>query len=400
MSAASGRHPIDRNELIDLTRRALKIVTDKTTDMTPEERRQPAAVYTERERFEAERELVLNSPQLVGYRSELPNPGSFCTKTVMDVPVLLTRGSDGIVRAFQNVCAHRQAPVAQGCGEAERFVCPYHAWTYDNRGCFVGGPGREGFPTTMAGGVRLTELPAAEHSGFLWVGLRPDAGPLDIGAHLGDLGPELESWNIGNWAPIGEKTLDFPINWKLALDTFAENYHFATVHKDTFALFTRSNCALFDSYGPHHRLVFPMRHIGDIADQPEESWEPLHNFVVIYALFPNIVLSCTVANGEVFRVYPGTGPGHSVTYHQNATPMDLTDEATRKAADEIFEYAHSTVRDEDYVLASDIQRTMATGVRPELVFGRNEPGLHHRHAALDAALGTALGQPIAEPLGR
>lgn len=353
--------------------------------MAPAERRQPALAYASQERFERERELVLRSPQLVGYRSELPAPGSFCTKTVMDTSVLLTRGQDGRVRAFQNVCAHRQAPVASGCGQAERFTCPYHSWTYNAEGAFVGGPGREGFPTSMTG-ARLTELPAAEHSGFLWVGLQPDGGPLDMEAHLGALGPELESWNVADWASVGEKVLDFPINWKLALDTFAENYHFGTVHRDTFGVFTRSNCALFDSFGPHHRLVFPMKHITDLADKPEEEWKPLDNLVVIYALFPNIVLSITVVNGEVFRVYPGSGPGHSVTYHQNASLMDLTDEGNRVGAEAVFDYAHGTVRDEDYKLAVDIQKNMMSGVRTDLVFGRNEPGLHHRHDVLDAAL--------------
>ncbi|ETZ97660.1 rieske domain protein, partial [Mycobacterium kansasii 662] len=46
--------------------------------------------------------------------------------------MLLTRTSDGSVRAFDNVCLHRQAQVATGCGTAKRFSCPYHAWTYDN----------------------------------------------------------------------------------------------------------------------------------------------------------------------------------------------------------------------------------------------------------------------------
>ena len=186
---------------------------------------------------------------------------------------------------------------------------------------------------------------------------------------------------------MGEKVLDFPVNWKLALDTFAENYHFATVHRDTFGRIARSNCALFDSYGPHHRLVFPLRNIVELADRPEDEWEPLNHLVVIYALFPNIVLSVTVANGEVFRVYPGSGPGHSVTYHQNASPLDLSDEGVRAMAEEIFGYAHAAVRDEDYLLAGRIQENMASGARPELVFGRNEPGLHHRHAVLEAVLG-------------
>ncbi|WP_347280131.1 SRPBCC family protein [Frankia sp. CcI49] len=377
---------MDRDELVDLTRRALKTAIDKTTDMTPEEGGVAAQAYTCSEQFEKERELVRRSPQLVGYSSELPAAGSYCTKTVMDVPVLLTRGTDGAIRAFENICLHRQAPLATGCGTAERFVCPWHAWTYDAHGAFVGGPGREGFPATLGGKAQLTELPAAEHSGFLWVGLDPQAGPLDVDAHLGPLGPELASWGIGNWAPVGEKVLDAPVNWKLALDTFAESYHFATVHRDTFAQITKSNCALFDSFGRHHRLIFPMRHITDLANQPEQEWVPLNNLVLIYALFPNIVLSVTVANGEIFRVYPGERPGHSVTVHQNASTMDVSEPGMAEAARSIFEYAHDVVRDEDYALAARVQANLAAGARANLVFGRNEPGLHHRHDVLADAL--------------
>jgi len=47
---------------------------------------------------------------------------------------------------------------------------------------------------------------------------------------------------------------------------------------------------------------------------------------------------------------------------------------------------HHTVRDEDYVLATAIQANLATGVQPTLLFGRNEPGLHHRHGILATEL--------------
>ena len=382
-----GRLPIDRNELIDITRRALKIAMDKTTDMMPSERILPAAIYTSQELFDREREYVRSTPQLVGYRSELPGPGTFATKTVMDVPVLLTRDDDGVVHAFENVCLHRQAKVASGCGEAERFTCPYHAWSYSKTGKLVGVPGRDGFPTAASTGAGLKELPAVEHAGFLWVGLDPDGGPLDIAAHLGELGPELESWGLGDWNSVGEKVLDAPVNWKLALDTFGENYHFASVHQNTFALLARSNCALFDTYGPHYRLIFPLQNITELADKPESEWEPLHNFVLIYAIFPNIVLSVTFINGEIFRVYPGAKVGQSITVHQNATTLDTSDEAGRKGADDIFDYAHASVRDEDYSLAATVQANMTSGVRQQVVFGRNEPGLHHRHNSMEAAVG-------------
>jgi len=376
---------MDRDQLIDLTRRALKLARDKTTDLAPSEYTVAAADYTSADRLSRDRAMLTASPQLVGYASELPKPGTYCTKIVMGRSVLMTRVADGTVRAFDNVCLHRQSQVVSGCGSARRFACPYHAWTYDLDGKLVGVPGKEGFPQTYSGSARLAELPAAECAGFLWLALDPQAS-LDVPAHLGPLADELESWGIGGWSPLGEKVLDSPINWKLAIDTFAENYHFATVHKNTFATIARSNCAVFDAFGPHHRLVFPLNGICELEGVPEEQWDPLQNMVVIYALFPNIVISATIANGELFRVYPTDEPGRSITVHQNSTPLDLSGESVAAGAQAVFDYAHATVRDEDYRLVAGLQANLESGVRGHLVFGRNEPGLQHRHAAWSKAI--------------
>jgi len=377
---------MDRDQLIDLTRRAVKLARDKTTDLTPSEYMGEADTYTSTERLAQDKAMLMASPQLVGYASELPRPGTYCTKTVMDRSILLTRVSDGSVRAFDNVCLHRQSQITEGCGSARRLACPYHSWTYDLDGNLVGIPGKEGFPETRSRPARLTELPAAECAGFLWISLDRNA-TLDIPAFLGPLADELESWGIGRWAPLGEKVLDCPINWKLAIDTFAENYHFATVHKTTFATIARSNCTVFDSFGLHHRLVFPLNGIVDLEDVGEEQWDPLQNMVVIYALFPNIVLSATIANGELFRVYPADVPGRSITVHQNSSPLDLSDESVAAGAAAVFDYAHATVRDEDYALVQRLQANLEAGVREHLVFGRNEPGLQHRHESWLRALG-------------
>lgn len=369
---------MERDQLIDLTRRALKLARDKTTDLAPAEHRVEARAYTSAERHDLDRAMVMASPQLVGYASELPGPGAYCTKTVMGRSILLTRTADGSVKAFNNVCLHRQSQVATGCGSAKRFTCPYHAWTYDNTGRLVSLPGREGFSAVTVKADSLTELPTTEFAGFLWVALDPGAD-LDVAAHLGPLADELDSWGIGRWSPLGEKVLDCPINWKLAVDTFSENYHFATVHQQTFATIARSNCTVFDAFGPHHRLIFPLNTILALDDVPEEQWDPFQNMVVIYALFPNIVLSVTIANGELFRIYPGDRPGRSITVHQNSTPLDLSEESVATGAQAVFEYAHATVRDEDYRLVEGLQANLESGARDHLLFGRNEPGLQHRH---------------------
>lgn len=373
------------DELVDVMRRAMKLVAEHTTDLADAERLEPAAHYTDPDRFRRERALVHAAPQLVGYASELPKPGTYVVKDVMGTPVLLTRAADGKVRAFPNICRHRQAPIAAGCGSAQRLACPYHAWTYDLTGRVVGVPGDEGFSPAHSTQARLPELPAEEFAGFLWVGLDPSRG-IDVAGHLGELGPQLAAWDFGGWTPVGERRLDARVDWKLALDTFAENYHFATVHATTFARTAHSNCTVFDAFGRHHRLVFPLRSIDDARDAAEDEWVPLDRVVVIYGLYPNVVLSVTAVNGEIFRVYPGKGPGESTTYHQNAWRYPLDSDDSRASAQAVFDYAHHTVRDEDYALAARLQANLETGLSPHLVFGRNEPGLQHRHAVLAAAL--------------
>ena len=169
------------------------------------------------------------------------------------------------------------------------------------------------------------------------------------------------------------------------------------MHKTTFATIARSNCTVFDSFGPHHRLVFPLNGILDLENVPEEQWDPLQDMVVIYALFPNIVLSATIANGELFRVYPGDVPGRSITVHQNSTPLDLSEESVAAGAQAVFDYAHGTVRDEDYALVEKLQFNLASGVREHLVFGRNEPGLQHRHETWAEAISRGVPRLRAPP---
>src|SRR4051812_9598383 len=120
---------MDRDQLIDLTRRAVKLARDKTTDLTPSECMVAAETYTSNERLAQDNAMLMASPQLVGYASELPRPGTYCTKPVMGRSFLLPRSGDDPVRAFDNICLHRQSRIADGCGATRRLACPYHSWT-------------------------------------------------------------------------------------------------------------------------------------------------------------------------------------------------------------------------------------------------------------------------------
>src|SRR5262245_59713935 len=134
---------MDRDQLIDLTRRAVKLAMDKTIDLTAAEYTVAADTYTSTRRLARDKAMLMASPQLIGYASELPVPGTYCTKTVLGRSILLIRSADDTVRAFDNICLHRQSRIADGCGGARRLACPYHSWTYDLEGNLVGVPGKE-----------------------------------------------------------------------------------------------------------------------------------------------------------------------------------------------------------------------------------------------------------------
>ena len=60
--------------------------------------------------------------------------------------------------------------------------------------------------------------------------------------------------------------------------------------------------------------------------------------------------------------------------------------ATLDATLEVF---YSTVAQEDYVMGEYQQRAAQSGLLPHVIFGRNEPALHHFHHSFRKALGLA-----------
>src|SRR6201985_425513 len=65
---------MDRDQLIDLTGRAGKLARDKTTDLAPSEHTVVADTYTSTHTVAQDTPMLMASPHLVAYASELPAP--------------------------------------------------------------------------------------------------------------------------------------------------------------------------------------------------------------------------------------------------------------------------------------------------------------------------------------
>ncbi len=79
--------------------------------------------YTSPDQADREREVLFrDEPLLIGLSCELPNPGDYVTDDFSGVPILAVRDEAGQVNAFINVCRHRGARVASGCGSGKAMV--------------------------------------------------------------------------------------------------------------------------------------------------------------------------------------------------------------------------------------------------------------------------------------
>lgn len=199
------------------------------------------SVYTDPEIFDFEMERVFGRAWLVlGHTSQVPNPGDYFTTRMGREPVIVTRKNEKEISVLINRCMHRGAMVcAEGRGNTERFVCPYHGWSYDRAGVLQAVP--------FAGGYEKDKLPkglkavprVAVYRGFIF-GSLAETGP----ALEEFLGPAKASFDdFVDRAPGGALEVAGGVfkhayngNWKLMLENHLDGAHPAWVHASSVAV--------------------------------------------------------------------------------------------------------------------------------------------------------------------
>jgi phenylpropionate dioxygenase-like ring-hydroxylating dioxygenase large terminal subunit len=360
-----------RQEALDLTRRVLKHFENDTLDIADEVWREPRAVYVDPGYFEADLAMLRKAPHVIGWAGEVATPGQYTTKDVMGVPVLVTRARDGVLRAFINGCAHRGAQVAADCGKTRMFSCPYHGWTYGLDGRLAGAPARRMFDGALEG-RGLVPLPISDEAGLLVVGLSDD---VDVSAALGDVAQPLSEYGFDHSHHAETRRFDLACNWKLAIDVNFEGYHFPYVHADTLDPLA-SNNSVYDIYGRNIRWSFPFRDIVQYRDVPEVDWPDQFFGTVVYGLFPSCVLIEAPGTSQMLRAYPGKSPGETVLYLSIGAPKEIATDEERAWYKMGIDGAAQVLDGQDFPMAAACQRGLEAGV-DHVVFGRNEPLLHH-----------------------
>lgn len=339
--------------------------------------------YIDPGRFETERRRFFRETPLVACLSvDLPEPGSFRTFDDAGVPMLLSRGRDGVVRAFLNVCPHRASRIVrEERGRANRFTCRFHGWTFDATGEAIGIPEEGHFCGEIGANKHLVSCPAEERHGLVFVLATPSA-TMDLDAHLAGLDRDLAAIGFETAEIVQADALPVRANWKYGLDTFFETYHLNSLHRETFrGLFSPIN--VFDTFGPHHRYTFSPLNIAEWPAMPAEEW-PLDTMPLQYFLFPNTIVSVgsTSRSGltvNIHQIFPKAFD-HFVSRLTYCAVGGIKSDEHRAEVDRAYETARAALVDEDYSVAAESHHGLqALPQGKTLPVGRQEIGVHNFH---------------------
>jgi len=214
------------------------VTTDSAADVTSVpfaieiSDRIPSARYHDPEFFRLEAEQLWSRTwQMAARLEEIPRPGDVTTYTILDQSVIVARGHDGVVRAFENTCRHRGVELVVGrthCNDG--FTCPFHGWCYDLDGTNtkVTKPATFAEHNLVAGELGLTPVRCETWGGCAWINLDPAAPPLrDC---IEPFASTMDAWRIEDWHAEWWYACRLPVNWKLAQEAFVEQYHVIETH--------------------------------------------------------------------------------------------------------------------------------------------------------------------------
>ena len=308
----------------------------------------PALPALERER------IFARAWQYVGHLGELGDGAGYFASRVGDIPVVVTRDRDGVVRAFLNVCRHRGSVLAAGAAARETLQCPYHAWTYGLDGALKAAPrsGRE--PGFDVDGISLRPASIGLWGPFVFVNPDPEAAPLAdvigrVPALVAEAGVDVDGLELHSRS---ESAL--AANWKLVAENYLECYHCAVAHPGFSALVDVSP----DAYelvleGPVATQFGPVRENGTGLDTDGEVVRSQFHF-----LWPNTMINIFPGrtNLSIGPVLPA-GPERTERFLDYFFGAG-TDDAW---IGELLEF-DGQVGAEDRALVENVQRGVATGL--------------------------------------
>lgn len=212
----------------------------------------------------------------------VPDPGDYWEYEIAGLSIVVVRGDDGGLRAFQNACPHRGNTLLAGSGRGlERIQCRYHHWCFDLRGRLTRitpedarseAPSPAGRADGRESRLDLIPVQVGTWGGFVFV--NPDRNAEPLASFLESVPAELAWVGMERFSCDAFMTVPVACNWKAVVDAFVETYHLHAVHPQMLAIADDVHTPI-TLYDKHTKFVQPYgvpspRRGGGVSDQ--ELW--------------------------------------------------------------------------------------------------------------------------------
>ena len=234
----------------------------------------PANAYVGEDRFAQEAELFGKIWLNIADEFEVANPGDWIVREVAcrNTSVLIARDAKGLLRAFHNICRHRGMQLVWGDkGNANRFSCPYHAWTYGADGALKSLPDEECFPDLKKDESALRPIAIGVWEGFIYINL--DSAPAQtLEAFMAPVSARFRDLPLTRFTRHASMRARMNSNWKLLLEAQSESYHIRALHARTVSSMVSSSANPFchplfwEGLGPHRSWSTAINPMFELSD--------------------------------------------------------------------------------------------------------------------------------------
>lgn len=194
----------------------------------------PPQAYIDQAWFDRERELLFKPLwQFIGLRSMLDRHNAFITRTLFGIPIVV-QNFRGELRAFENICPHRQNPIQVAPQGVRPLFCGYHGWSFDKDGATTI-PYEDTlyrYPEEERACIHLRRFALEVVGGLVFVNVSGDPLPIKQqfgAAMLASMAQSSESYD----SEVIMTTYDGAFNWKLIYENLRDGHHPRYLHPKT-----------------------------------------------------------------------------------------------------------------------------------------------------------------------
>jgi choline monooxygenase len=264
----------------------------------------PSVNYRSPSIFEKEKQTIFAKEwQLVALETELPNVGSYVTKTIVGFPIFVIKTADGY-RGYHNVCRHRGNLILtkeSGENKLDFVTCRYHSWSFNVKdGSVKSAPSFEKDPSFKKEDWPMYSIKVEVWEAAIFVNL--DEKSVSLKEWLGNIVETVAKYKMGEFTDANAILHPAKCNWKTFIEGYQECYHCGSIHVNLRQVYDLGKYVV-NNYKNYSHHVCPRQESSDSTASELMGGHHEDPGVWIWR-YPNLCISCYPRGNFLMTVDP------------------------------------------------------------------------------------------------